>query len=54
MQGSVKFIIAGKQPSGGMASGFVSYRVTGRNTIVVYHNQDGKVLFTTPPIPPRA
>eukprot|EP00047_Mylnosiga_fluctuans_P024351 m.159210 g.159210 ORF g.159210 m.159210 type:complete len:332 (+) comp9837_c0_seq1:19-1014(+) len=51
---SIKFIVANTQPAGGMKSGFVSFRLGAANMSVVYHNQDGTAIFTTPPMYPRA
>lgn len=50
---SIKFLVAGDQPSGGMQSGFVSVRMSGASATAVYHREDGRVLFITPPFYPR-
>ncbi len=53
LQGSIKFLIANQQPPHGMDGGFASFRLTARYMTVAYHDQDGVILYTTPPMLPR-
>ena len=51
--GSLKYSMDGSNRPAGVLGGFASFRVNKDNMTIVYHSDNGDVLYTADPIAPR-